>query len=75
MGAVFVQAVVNYFVGVAFTAWGLMLSAGAAHHNWWPQMPLMGYGDAVGIVMAGSLPVVILALIIWGVIAMVAQLR
>lgn len=28
-------------------AWYVMLAVGIAHRDWWPQVPAMGYGDAV----------------------------
>ena len=64
-----------YFVGMAATAWALMLSVGSAHHNWWSTMPLMGYGDAFTIVFAGSLPFLIMALVWWAVASVLASGR
>lgn len=75
MGLVIVQAVVNYFIGVAVTAWAVMLSMGAARLNWWPDIPAMGYGDAFNIVLAGSLPIVLFAFLIWAFIALVSSMQ
>lgn len=44
-----------WFVG----AWGIMLQVGIAHLHWWPLVPLMGFGTALGLFG----PVVLIAII------------
>jgi hypothetical protein len=42
--------IVRFITGamlLPLNAWYLMLAAGIAHRDWWPQVPVIGYGDSV----------------------------
>lgn len=44
------RAIIRLIVAAALLplqAWYLMLAAGITHRDWWPQVPVIGYGDAV----------------------------
>ena len=44
--AILVSIVVNLFHG-----WLFMLAVGVLHHEWWPQIPTIGYWWAVVVVL------------------------
>lgn len=42
--------IVRFLAGAVLlplNAWYLMLAVGIAHRDWWPQVPVIGYGDSI----------------------------
>lgn len=72
---VFVQLIAQYLIGVACTAWMIMLGVGAAHHNWWNEMPTMGYGEAFSSVFAATYPLALVGLIVYAVVLAIVASR
>jgi hypothetical protein len=43
-------------------AWSLMITVGIAHRGWWHQVPPMGFGTAVAVVIWLLTPLVVIAI-------------
>lgn len=50
-------------------AWSFMLTVGAAHIEWWPAIPLLGYREAL-LITFGMSPTIILV----GVVSFLTEL-
>jgi hypothetical protein len=55
----FILVIILLAVAWLGEAWGLMLTTGIAHRDWWPFVPLMGYHVALAL----TVPLVLLSTI------------
>lgn len=50
--------------GYLTTAWSLMITAGIAHRDWWPLVPVMGFGTAFALTAVPMTVILLASLVI-----------
>lgn len=50
--------------GYLTAAWSLMITAGIAHRDWWPLVPVMGFGTAIALTAVPMTVIILASLVI-----------